>query len=221
MKLRDRLGISERRQRQATRGMQLALVAFTAVGVLTWNVAVTVNAAAALAVTHLPAVLERDYSIPMDAGLTLWITTAVFLHVLGTLGVPGVTDQFYGPNPPIWWDHLTHFLSSTVVAAAGYATVRALDEHHDGVAFPPKFTFVFVVLFVMALGVLWEILEYAAWTLGDAVGASVLTIYGVDDVTLDLAFNTVGAVVVAVWGTAYLGDVTDAIRANIEDAAGE
>nr|WP_272931459.1 hypothetical protein [Halobacterium noricense] len=201
--------------------MQFALASFVAVGVLSWNVAVIVNAAAALAVTHLPAVLERDYSIPMDAGLTLWITTAVFLHVLGTLGVPGLTDQFYGPRPPIWWDHLTHFLSSTVVAAAGYATVRALDEHHDDVAFPPKLTFVFVVLFVMALGVLWELLEYAAWTLGGAVGAPVLTIYGVDDVTLDLAFNTVGAVVVGLWGTAYLGAVTDAVRANIEDAARE
>ncbi len=221
MKLRDRLGVSGRRQRQATRGMQAALAAFAVVGVLQLNAAVAVNSLVALVVTHLPAVLERDYSIPMDAGLTVWITAAVFLHVLGTLGVPGVTERLYGPSRPVWWDHLTHFLSSTVVAAAGYATVRALDEHRDDVAFPPKFTFVFVVLFVMALGVLWEILEYAAWTLGDVVGARVLTIYGVDDVMLDLVFNTVGAITVGLWGTAYLGDLIDAIRTNFEDAARE
>jgi hypothetical protein len=212
MKLRDRLHISERRQRQAARGMQLSLAGFVALGVLRASVGIVVNAGLALTVTHLPAVLERDYSIPMDAGLTLWITTAVFLHALGIVGVPGVTGTLYGPNWPLWWDHLTHFLSSTVVAAAGYATVRALDEHNDDIVFPPKFTFVFVVLFVMALGVLWEVLEYAVWVVGSRVGASVLTVYGVDDVMLDLFFNAVGAVVVGVWGTAYLADVSDAIR---------
>lgn len=212
MRLRDRLRISERRQRQATRGMQLALVGFVALGVLRASVGLVVNAGLALAVTYLPAILERDYSISMDAGLTLWITTAVFLHALGVVGVPGVTGTLYGPSWPSWWDHLTHFLSSTVVAAAGYASVRALDEHHDDVVFPPKFTFVFVVLFVMALGVLWEIVEYVTWVAGSRVGASVLTIYGVDDVVLDLVFNAVGAVVVGSWGTAYLADVSDAIR---------
>jgi hypothetical protein len=30
--------------------------------------------------------LERDYAIPMDPALVLWLTTAVFLHALGTLG---------------------------------------------------------------------------------------------------------------------------------------
>lgn len=219
MTLRSRLRLSERRQRQAARGMQAALVVFVAVGVLRASVGVVVNAGLALAVTHLPAVLERDYSIPMDAGLTLWLTAAVFLHALGIVGVPGLTGSFYGPNPPFWWDHLTHFLSSTVVAAAGYATVRALDDHLDELVFPPRFTFVFVVLFVMAMGVLWEILEYATWVVGRAVGADVLVVYGVDDVTLDLLFNAVGGVVVGLWGTAYLTDVVDAVRARLADAA--
>jgi hypothetical protein len=215
---RDRLGVSERRQRQAVRAMQVALVGFVAFGLLRASVGVVVNAGLALAVTHLPAVLERDYSIPMDAALTLWLTAAVFLHALGVVGLPGITEPFYGPNPPFWWDHLTHFLSSTVVAAAGYATVRAVDEHHADVALPPRFTVVFVVLFVMAMGVLWEMLEYATWVAGRAVGADVLVVYGVDDVTLDLLFNAVGAVVVGVWGTAYLADVVDAVRATLEDA---
>ncbi|MFB6268565.1 MAG: hypothetical protein ABEH83_01380 [Halobacterium sp.] len=219
MKLRDRLGVSERRQRQAARAMQAALAAFVLLGVVRGSVAIVVNAGLGLLVTHLPAVLERDYSIPMDAGLTLWITATVFLHAVGVVGLPGLTDSLYGPSPPFWYDHLTHFLSSTVVAAAGYATVRALDEHHDDVAFPPEFTFVFVVLFVVAMGVLWELVEYATWVAGRAVGADVLVVYGVDDVTLDLLFNAVGAVVVGVWGTAYLADVADAVRSALADAA--
>jgi hypothetical protein len=34
-------------------------------------------------------VLERDYGVPLDAGLTLWITAAVFLHAFGRIGIRG------------------------------------------------------------------------------------------------------------------------------------
>ncbi|WP_232686060.1 hypothetical protein [Halobacterium zhouii] len=217
MRVRERLGVAERRQRQATRAMQLSLVGFLFVGLYRGNVGITVNAGLALLVTYVPAVLERDYGIPMDAGITLWITAAVFLHALGTVGLPGIGGKFYGPDGIPWWDHLTHALSSSIVAAAGYAVARALDEHNTEVYLPPKFMFVFLLLFVLAFGVLWEVLEFAVTALAGVLGTgAVLTIYGVNDTLLDLVFNTVGAVVVAVWGTAYLTDVATAIRAKFD-----
>ncbi|MFB6152677.1 MAG: hypothetical protein ABEJ27_00350 [Halodesulfurarchaeum sp.] len=215
MRVRDLLGISPRRQAQISRVLQLSLVGFVFVGMYEMDVGVTVNALMGLAVTQLPAILERDFEIPMDAGLTLWITAAVFLHAFGTVGLPGMESSFY--RSVWWWDHLTHALSSSIVGGAGYATARALDEHSDELDFPPAFRFALILLLVLAFGVLWEIAEFTVAHLSTLVGAPpALTQYGVGDTMLDLVFNAIGALIVATWGTAYLTDVVAAIQAKLE-----
>jgi hypothetical protein len=210
VRIRDRLGISPRRQRQLVRGMQLALVGFVFVGVDRGDVGIVVNAAVALGVTYLPGLLERDLGLPMDAGLTLWVTLAVFLHALGTVGLLGTEVSFYQSVP--WWDSLTHALSASVVAAAGYAAVRAVDVHLESVHLPARFTFVFVLVFVLAFGVLWEVLEFGIGGAASLLGTDqVLTQYGVADTMTDLLFDAAGGVLVALYGEAHLTDVTGAI----------
>jgi hypothetical protein len=210
MRVRDRLGLSVHRQRQLSRAMQVTLVGRAFVGVYDGNAGIALNAAIGLGVTHLPAVLERDYNIPMDPALTLWITAAVFLHALGTAGLPGDTVNLYRSVP--WWDHLTHTLSSSVVAAVGYATTRAIELHSDGVSLPGRFMFVFILLFVLAFGVFWEVIEFGVAGLASLTGTrSVLTQYGLEDTMMDLFFDTLGGLVVAVWGTAHLTDLADVI----------
>ena len=195
--------------------MQVVLVGLVFIGLDRGNVGIIANSAIALGVTYLPATLERDYRIPMDARLTLWITTAVFLHALGTVGLPGSQFSFY--QSVWWWDHLTHALSSSVVAAAGYATVRAIDLHSEQVTLPPRFIFVFILMFVVAFGVLWEVLEFAVGGLGSLFGgANILTQYGLEDTLLDLVFDIIGGLVVAVWGSAYLSDVVGALVRHLE-----
>ena len=217
MRIRDRLGIGETRQRQFTRLMQVILVGLFFIGLDRGSMGIVVNAAVALGVTYLPAILERDYNIPMDAGLTLWITLAVFFHALGTVGLPGGTS-FY--RSVWWWDHLTHTLSSSVVAAAGYATVRAIDEHTESVYLPGRFVFVFILLFVVAFGVFWEVIEFALGGIGSLMGGmSILTQYGLSDTMLDLLFDLLGGLIVAIWGGAYLSDVTGALREKLDRRA--
>ena len=195
--------------------MQIVLVGLVFIGLDRRNLGIVVNATIALGVTYLPAMLERDYHIPMDAGLTLWITTAVFLHALGTVGVPGTTESFY--KTVWWWDHLTHTLSSSIVAAAGYATARAIESHTDAVSLPPRFMFVFILLFVLAFGVFWEVIEFAVSELAALAGTgSVLTQYGLSDTMLDLLFDALGGFIVAVWGTAHLTDVVGALTARFD-----
>jgi hypothetical protein len=162
-------------------------------------------------VTELPALLEREYDVPMDPALALWVTTAVFLHALGTLG----------PYQDIgWWDHVTHALSASLVAASGYAAARAVDVHTEDVALPPSFMFVFILLVTVAFGVLWEVVEFALAGLSATFGSGhVLTQYGLRDTMLDLVFDVVGGVVVATWGTAHLADVTGALVAYLDGRA--
>ncbi|WP_372480769.1 hypothetical protein ACAH01_07855 [Halomicrobium sp. HM KBTZ05] len=215
MKLRDRIGVSASAQRRLTRLMQLSLIGMLFIGIERGSTGIIVNTGIGLLVAQLPAVLERDYEIPLDAGLTLWITGAVWLHALGTVGLPGAEANFYATI--WWWDHLTHALSSSIVAAAGYTTVRSLDQHSDGIHIPPRFMFVFILLFVLAFGVLWEVIEFGVSTAAASVGsAPVLTQYGLGDTMLDLVFDTIGAVVVAVWGTAYLTDVVGILSETLD-----
>ena len=218
MRIRDRLGISVANQKRAAWLMQVGLVGMLFIGLDRPNLGIVVNAAVGLAVVQLPSLLERDYQIPMDPALTLWISSAVFLHALGTVGIPGSRYSFY--ETLWWWDHLTHALSASVVAAAGYATVRAVDRHNDRIYLPPRFTFVFVLLITIAFGVFWEVLEFAIAQASALVGStSVLTQYGLGDTMLDLVFDVVGAVIVATWGTVYLTDVVGALATRLSARA--
>ena len=166
------------------------------IGIATANVSVLINALGALGVTYLPALLRRDWGVRLSPGLTMIVTTAVFLHTVGMLGL---YDHVW------WYDHLTHTLSASIVAAVGYAGTRALDLYSDSVSFPPRFLSVFLLLFTLALGVFWEVLEFAARLGASAVGAeAVLVQYGLEDTILDLVFDTVGAVLVALFGTRRL-----------------
>jgi len=206
---------SKRRQRQLSYLMEVSLVGLLFIGIEEQNVGIIVNVGVCLAVTQLPPILERDYELPMDPRLTLWITGAAFLHGLGVVGIPGLMESnFYSGTE--WWDHLTHALSSSVVAAAGYATVRAIDEHSEKVFLPPKFIAVIILLFVLAFGVVWELLEFAIGLAAAQFGtASVLTQYGVYDTLWDLVYNSLGGVIVALWGGIYLTDLSKALSERL------
>ena len=55
----------------------------------------------------------------------------------------------------------------------------------------------FLLLFVMAFGVFWEVIEFALGEAARAVGnRALLTQYGLEDTMLDLVFDVVGAVLV-------------------------
>jgi hypothetical protein len=210
VRIRDFVGISSAWQRRIAYGMELVLVGLLFIGIERGSTGIIVNTGVGLLVTQLPPILRRDFDVPMDPALTLWITSAVFLHAVGTVGLPGSEANFYRTIP--WWDNVTHALSSSVVAAAGYATARSFDEHAEGVSLPPRFMFVFILLFVLAFGVFWEVIEFVLAEAAALLGTgAILTQYGLEDTMVDLIFDTVGAVIVAIWGTAHLADVVDAI----------
>ncbi|WP_266078181.1 hypothetical protein [Haladaptatus caseinilyticus] len=221
MKIRERLRLSKERQGQLVRVMQIGLVGILVAGIWQGNTGIIVNAFLGLVVTQLPALLKRDYGITMDVGLVLWITTAMFLHAFGTLQIPGIID-LSAYKSVWWWDHMTHALSSSLVAAAAYATARAIDEYTDGLNLTPRFMFIYLLVFVMAFGVVWELIEFLTAEIGRLLDiGKILTQYGLDDTVLDLFYNTMGALIVAIWGTAYLSGVSKQLSETLSGRTAE
>jgi hypothetical protein len=198
------VSVRPRVERLAVLALQVGLLGVLAVGLAGGSASVTVHAALSLLVTLLPAVLRRDFRIHVDVELALFVTVAVFLHAVGMLGL---YDDVW------WWDHLTHTLSAMVVAGAGYTVFRAVDEHSDAVEVPRRRLSVYVFAFTMAMGLLWEGLELGARVASEALGIGVIWVhYGPTDTVLDLAFDAVGALIVALFLTPRLRGTVETLR---------
>lgn len=213
---RGRLRISSPHQEQIVRVLQLVMAGILVVGLYLGNPGVTINAAVGLLVTQLPAVLKRRYDLTMNVGIVLWITVAMFLHAFGTLPLPelGSLSPYQATD---WWDHMTHALSSSLVAGVAYAISRALAEHTDSIVMPPKFMFIYLLLFVMAFGVVWELIEFSIAEGANLFGIpKVLTQYGLSDTVLDLFYNTMGGLLVAVFGTVHLTGLSGQLSARLD-----
>ena len=195
---------STRSQTRLMRGMQLLLCSLIAYGLIARQPKAIVNGGMALGITFIPALLGRNYDFPLDPWLGLWITTAVFLHTLGSAGL-------YGRIPR--WDNLTHAMSATLVAGAGYTVARAIDLHTDDIHIPRRFLFVYILVVVLSFGVLWELFEFGLDVVADVTGLTMpLAQKGLDDTVRDLMFNTLGALLIAVFGQVHLTGVAESLR---------
>ena len=203
MTLGEALGLSDEQERAIVRGLQLALLVLLVYGVVTLQFRIAGSGGLALAVTLLPAWLRREYGYSMDAGLVLWITIAMILHTIGSLGL---YQQYQ------WYDEIAHTVSASVIAGLGYAAFRAFELHSDEMDVPSTFRAAFIVVFVLATGVFWEVLEFA-------LAGVAVTVFGIDDIVTDFVFNAVGAVIVAVWGTGYVGELVGFFRGRLRSNA--
>jgi len=189
------------------RVLQAGIAAMLFVGLVRIDPRLVVNAALALIGTVLPAILARDARVHLGAGVTTMIAAALFFH---TLGMVGVYEHI------AWWDHLTHVFSAALVASLGYALTRAVDRHLEALYLPPRFTVAFVVLATLAVGVLWEVLEFLGRAVTVALGTEPLLVqYGLEDTMLDLVFDVVGAVLIGVFGVGRLSRLTAALEAGL------
>ncbi|WP_153952554.1 hypothetical protein [Halosegnis longus] len=199
---------STQQQRRVVRLLQLLLVGITIVALARRNVTLVVNSGVPLAITFLPAVLRREFDYTMDPGLVVWITLATVLHAVGAVAL----YELYG-----WYDSLTHTFSASLIAGGGYAIARSVEHHTQAVSFTRGFRGSFVVLFVLAVGVAWEILEFASGGVATLVGGeAVLAQYGTTDIVNDLVFNAAGAVVVATLGSAHFEGIAAWLASRVD-----
>jgi len=191
-------------QRAITRVMQVVLAGLVVYGFVRGNSKAVVNGAITLLITFVPALVERRYDLPLDPWLALWLTAAVFLHVLGSSGL-------YVHIP--WWDHVTHALSASLVAGAGYTVARAVDIHHDDITIPSRIAFVYLFVVVLAFGVVWELFEFALDVVSQQTGLTMpLAQHGLEDTVKDFMYNSLGALVVGAFGQAHLLGVAETVE---------
>ena len=208
MGLRDRFDLGDRGERWLVRVLQLVLVGTVLVGLYRRQVSIVVNAGVSLAITFVPGLLEREWNLTVDPVIVLWITVAVTVHAVGALG----PYRQFG-----WYDQVAHTLSATIVAGVGYAGAKAVDLHSRDIEIPSNYMFGFVIVFVFAAGVLWELIEFATGLLAQLVaGNAVLAQYGIDDIVRDLVFNAVGGIVVATLDTPSLGDLARSLAGRAD-----
>lgn len=198
--VRDRLNVSEKRVAYFSATLQFVLGGLLIYGLIVRDVPTIANASIALAVTFLPGYLEDNYRLPIEPELIIWLTMAAALHTFGSAGLYDLLEQF---------DSFTHALSASLVAATGYTIVRAIDLHSDEVYLPTKLMFVFILLFILAVGVVWELAEFTIDLAAQEFGfEAVLAQHGVSDTVGDLLFNLAGAIVAATVGATYLTNVS-------------
>jgi hypothetical protein len=187
--------------------MQFALGGLVAYGVVAGEPKAIINGGVTLLITFVPAVLERNYDLPLDPWLALWITAAVFLH---TLGSAGLYSRIF------FWDNITHAMSASLIAAAGYTVARAVDIHSDDIHIPRRVAFVYIFVIVLSFGVVWELFEFGLDIAADATGLEMpLAQHGLDDTVRDMMFNSLGALLVAAFGQAHLAGIAQLVQERL------
>ncbi len=181
----------EGRLKFLSRIMQIGMIAIALAGMITANYTWVPAAIISLAVSTIPSMLRKDLRLVLPLELNFWIVAALFLHVAG--GFSGFYDSVPG------WDHLTHAMSASLIAALSFVMVVALDKYIDSIFLPRPFLAMFISMFTMAIGVVWELMEYA----NDQLSGSHLQ-YSLSDTMMDLFFDALAGLIVAIVGAYYL-----------------
>ena len=195
--------LSRRFKLRFVTGMRMILVGVFFFALYMRAINIAINALFSLSVTFLPAIIERNFEVPSDPGVTFLITLSVIAHAAGFLGF---YEGFW------WWDVVLHAFSSFVVAAVGYIIVKSVDSYYDEIYIPPNYMFLFILMFTMAMGVLWEIFEFtASMTAKRFIEGPLLIQRGLNDTLEDLVSDMVGGAVFAFWGTGTVQDYVERI----------
>ena len=155
-----------------------------------WLVAFT--AAVVLALTFLPALIERELGVQLPVEFTL--ITCLFLYAAFGLGeVRAFYHRFW------WWDLLLHSVSAVVMGLIGFLLVYSLHQTRR-VVLPPLYFALTTFGFAVTTGTLWELFEFGMdWAFGFNMQKT-----GLDDTMTDLLVDVLGAAVAAWTGYQYV-----------------
>ncbi|WOX56340.1 hypothetical protein R6Y95_03140 [Methanoculleus palmolei] len=150
------------------------------------------SAGVAFLLTMAPSLMTRNLRLCLPWEVNLFIAVSLYLHVMGHIA------GYYVSLAP-YYDKVTHFVSSITVALLALF-LAALAEHRGYVRLTTPAIIVFILVFTLAAGAVWEIYEFAV----DQVFDMNLQ-HGNTDTMLDLIVDLAGAVIVACFTAIALG----------------
>ena len=150
----------------------------------------------------LPRLLEKRFGVSVPSKMMLLYV--LFLYCAIYLGE---VRSFYYLVPH--WDNILHGFSGAMLGALGFSVVSLLnDTDRVPVNLSPAFVALFTFCFAVAIGVVWEVYEFAADGLfgtnmqkfGPQDGVDFVGRAALADTMVDLMVDAIGALVMAVIG---------------------
>ena len=147
-----------------------------------------------LILTLLPAIVQHSYKVYIPVEFHLASIAFVFASLyLGELH--GYFTYFW------WWDVVLHTASGALLGLAAFTLVYVLNkEKRSQLQLSPLFLAIFSFAFAVAIGALWEIIEFAL----DQVFGLTLQKSGLVDTMWDLIVDVAGALFVSIIGYIYI-----------------
>ncbi|NHQ73498.1 hypothetical protein HAT86_03325 [Roseovarius gahaiensis] len=184
----------------------LSLFAVALWALLEWQLELAFVALGTLAVFVVPVLAAKwaDVQVPPS------FIAAVVFFVAATLFLGEVFD-FY--ERFWWWDIAMHASSAVGFGLVGFVLVFIMFQG-DRFAAPPIAMAFFAFCFAMTIGAVWEIFEFGM----DQIFGMNMQKTGLDDTMGDLIVNTLGAVIGAASGFAYLkGQARGGVQQMIDE----
>lgn len=136
-------------------------------------------------ITFFPLILKRKWKVTLPWTLNFLLVLMLFLHIWGLVG-----GWYYYLYP--FYDKFGHFIGSFTIALLGFTSVLIIDWYTK-VELTDKSIIIFVIIFTLAVGAFWEILEFASDIILGTTTQNSLT-----DTMLDLIFDLAGGIIASI-----------------------
>lgn len=156
----------------------------------------------------IPSLVERSYRVTLPFELDLLITLSIFLNTFMGEGM-----NFY--QRVRLYDKALHIYGSAVVGLLAFVVVYTMNYTRKVRLSLPLIGF-FTITFAMAMGAVWEIMEFAVDSLFGKT-----TQNGLDDTMWDLVNDFVGGVITAAVGMLYVKYSNPDVRKRLAMPLGE
>lgn len=193
---------SERLQLWLALLLQLAILGVFVGALVEGRVPAAFTAGVVLALTFLPALVERHLRVYLPVEFTL-VNTVLLYAAFGLGEMRAFYLRFW------WWDLMLHSLYATVLGLIGFLIVYVFHSARR-ISLAPVYVAAASFGFAVTLGTLWEIFEFVMdWAFAFNMQKS-----GLDDTMTDLMVDTAGGLVAAWIGYHYVkgGDTALAAR---------
>jgi len=127
-----------------------------------------------------PTLYSRVQRIKLSPSFQFWLASALFLYASGeSLRF----QSLFG-----WWNPFTHLIAGIMVGTLVFIYLFYLEDVSENLHIPNRMIPIFVLIFILSLGVLWELFEFL---IDSFFGTSLQP--NLQNTIYDMIFNTIGA----------------------------